>query len=93
MNKGCKRLHLGSIRIELQPLFLGGKNVICFTLIFDTRWQLSEKTLISAMEVGLNQEHVIIQVKLNFTLDLHKPTLPRNHQSLNPVKWINHAIR
>lgn len=55
-------LHLRAIRIGLQPLFLGGKNVTCFLVILNARWQTLEKVLISVVEVGLNQGHAIVYV-------------------------------
>lgn len=77
MIEGYRGLHLGAIRLRIQPLFLAGKNVTCFLAILDPRWQTFGKALISAVEVGLNQGHVVEQVEPNFTLDLHKPTLPQ----------------
>ena len=52
MIEGYKGLHLGAIRLRIQPLFLIGKNVTCFLAIFDTRWQTFEKALISTVKVG-----------------------------------------
>ena len=68
-------MHLGAIRLGIQPLFIAGKNITCLLAILETRWQTFEKALISAVEAGLNQGHVVIQVEPNFTLDLHKPAL------------------
>jgi len=73
--QGYKGLHLGAIQIGIQPLFLAGKDITCFIAILDTRWQTFEKALITAVEAGLNQGHVVLQVEPNFTLDIHKPSL------------------
>ena len=56
-------------------MFLAGKDITCFIAILDTRWQTFEKALITAIEAGLNQSHVVLQVEPNFTLDIHKPSL------------------
>ena len=74
--EGYKELHLGAIKLGIQPLFLAGKSVTYFLAILDTRWQTFEKALISAIEVRLNQGNVVVQMEPNFTIDLHKPTLP-----------------
>ena len=73
--QGYKGLHLGAIQIGIQPLFLAGKDITCFIVILDTRWQSFEKALIITIEAGLNQVHVVLQVEPNFTLDIHKPSL------------------
>ena len=73
--EGYKGLHLRAIQIGLQPLFLTGKNVTCFVAILDTRWQTFENALITVVEAGLNQGHIVLQVEPNFTLDLSKPSL------------------
>ena len=56
-------------------MFLAGKDVTCFIAILDTRWKTFEKALITIVEAGLNQGHVVLQVEPNFTLDIHKPSL------------------
>ena len=71
----CKGLHLGAIQIGLQPLFPAGKDVTCFVAILDTRWQTFEKALITVVEAGLNQGHIVLQVEPNFSLNLHKSSL------------------
>ena len=70
-----KLLHLEAIQVGLQPLFLVGKDVTCFIAILDTGRQTFEKALITTVKARLNQGHIILQVELNFTLDLHKPSL------------------
>lgn len=55
-----KGLHLGAIQIGLQPLFLAGKDVTCFIAILDTRWQTFEKALITVVDAGLNQCHIVL---------------------------------
>ncbi|KAK9208675.1 hypothetical protein WN944_001035 [Citrus x changshan-huyou] len=65
---------LATLKVGLQPLFLAGKDVTCFIVILDTRWQTFEKALITAIKAGLNQGHIVLQVELNFTLDLHMPS-------------------
>ena len=59
----------------LQPFFLAGKDVTCFVVILDTRWQTFENALITVVEAGLNQDHIVLQVEPNFTLDISKPSL------------------
>ena len=58
--EGYKGLHLGAIQIGLQNLFLAGKDVTCFVAIMDTRWQTFEKALITTVEAGLNQSHIVL---------------------------------
>ena len=88
-NERYKRLHLGVIRLGIQPLFLRGKNVTCFLAILDIRWQTFEKALTSAVEVGLNQRYIVVQVEPNFTLDLHKPTLPETIKILIQINELS----
>lgn len=73
--QGYRGLHLGAIRLGLQPTFLVGKNVTCFLALLDTRWNNFENALITAVEVGLHNGHVIIEVEPNFSLDLTKESL------------------
>lgn len=88
MTEGYNRLHLGAISLGIQPLFLASKNVTCFLAILDTGWQTFEKALISAVEVGLNEGHVVVHVEPNFTLDLHKLTLPETMKVLVQINGL-----
>ena len=81
-------MRLGAIRLGIQPLFLAGKNITYLLAILETRWQTFEKALTSAVEAGLNQGHVVVQVKPNFTLDLHKPTLLETIKVLDQINGL-----
>lgn len=48
------------------------KNFTCLVALLDTRWQKSEDTFITMVEVSLHNGHIVIEIGLNFMLDLKK---------------------
>lgn len=65
-------LHIGAIKLDLQPIFFTRKNVTCVVTLLNTRWQKFEDNLIIMAEVGLHNGHIVIEIGLNFTLELKR---------------------
>lgn len=68
-------MHIEVIRLGLQPIFMAEKNVTCLLALLDTRCNTFGEALITMVEAGLNNGHVTLLAKPNFTLGLTKANI------------------
>jgi len=68
--KKYKYMHLGSVRIGINPLHRSGQDVYVFSALFDQRWTKFHKALLGGIQAPLNAGPVTYTAFPNFSVSL-----------------------
>jgi len=73
LKKGYQYMHLGCVKIGINPLHRSGQNCFAFSALFDQRWTVFSKALLGGVQAPLNAGPVTYDARPNFVVSLQDP--------------------
>jgi len=75
IKKGYSYMHIGCIKIGINPLHRAGQNVYCYSAVLDKRWFDFTQALLGGAEAPLNAGPVVYDIRPNYAVSLHDPNI------------------
>ena len=73
IKKGYQYMHLGCVKIGINPLHRSGQDVYAFSALFDNRWTSFSKALLGGVEAPLHAGPIVYDARPNFAVSLNDP--------------------